>query len=370
MIKGYWAGVVALVGFILMIGFVKFAKRKFNIPSARKAIHMGGGILAMSFPWLGEWNHILPAVVVACFILMALRFTSKFKKDEEQSASGDFLYDTGDLNSYGEVIFPVVMAVLTWVTRLNPFLFVTPMAILALSDSSAALLGSKYGKENMAYKGEDKKTKFGSLVFFATCMIIVPMSALAFTDLAIKNILIISLMVAITATVFEMTASHGMDNLLVPLSTYLMLNSLVHLTYEEILMRFAYMAMIFMVASLAQTAKLVSTFSYLQFAIMLSVSLVSACRYAATSVIIVSLAITFVQKYIKKLNICIVKPSIVCSCYSVIVLVMFSARIIESVLAAVLFYAGNFLLISITLRNINKFLPSAKKKTKQEPVTA
>ncbi len=364
MIKGYWAGAVALFGFVLMIAFVKFAKRKFNIPSARKAIHTGGGVLAMSFPWLGEWNHILPAVVVACLILFALRFTTKFKKDENTVASGDFLYDTGDLNSYGEVIFPVVMAFLIWVTKLNPFLFVTPMAILALSDSSAALLGSKYGKENMAYKGEDKKTKFGSLVFFATCLIIVPISALAFTNLALKNILVISFMVAITATIFEMTASNGMDNLLVPLSTYLMLNSLVNLSYEEILIKFAYMAMIFMVLSLTHTAKLVSTFSYLQFSMMLSISLVSACWYAATSVIIVSLAITFVQKYVKKLNICIVKPSIVCSCYSVVILAIFSAGIIPSRLTAIMFYVGNFLLISLTLRNINKFLPTQRKKAK------
>jgi|GEM_PF-1899987 len=367
MFTGYWAGVVALSGFILMIVLVKLAKRKFNIPSARKAIHTGGGLLAMSFPWLGEWNYILPAVIVACFILIGFRLTSKLKKDKSKAASGDFLYDTGDLKSYGEVIFPVVMAFLIWLTKLNPFLFVTPMAILALADSSAALLGSKYGKVNMACKGEDKKTKFGSLVFFVTCLVIVPTTALLFTDLALKNILIISLVVAITATIFEMTSSHGMDNLLVPLSTFLMLNALVDLSYEKILINFAYMTIIFVVLSLTHIAKLVSTFSYLQFAMMLSVSLVSACWYAATSIIVVSLAIIFVQKHIKKLNICIVKPSIVCSTYSVILLSMFSAGLIPSELTSGLFFAGNLLLILVTLRNINKFLP-AQKRQKQTAI--
>lgn len=365
MFTGYWAGVVALAGFILMIALVKLAKSKFNIPSARKAIHTGGGILAMSFPWLGEWNYILPAVIVACFILIMLRSTSKFKKDKNKAASGDFLYDTGDLKSYGEVIFPVVMVLLTWLTKLNPFLFVTPMAILALSDSSAALLGSKYGKVNMACKGEDKKTKFGSLVFFVTCLIIVPTSALLFTDLALKNILIISFMVAITATIFEMTSSHGMDNLLVPLSTFLVLNGLVALPYETILIKLAYCSIIFVVFSLPYIAGLVSAFSYFQVAIMLSISIISACWYAAISIMVVSLAITFVQKYIKKLNICIVKPSIVCSTYSIILLSIFSAGLIPSGLTAGLFYIGNLFLISVTLININKFLPAPKHKKNQ-----
>ncbi|NCC87502.1 MAG: hypothetical protein EOM05_06490 [Clostridia bacterium] len=365
MFTGYWASVVALSGFILMIVLVKLAKSKFNIPSARKAIHTGGGLLAMTFPWLGEWNYILPAVIVACFILLTLRSTSKFKKDKNKTASGDFLYDTGNLKSYGEVIFPIVMALLIWLTKLNPFLFVTPMAILALSDSSAALLGSKYGKANMACKGEDKKTKFGSLVFFVTCLIIVPTTALLFTDLALKNILIISFMVAIAATIFEMTSSHGMDNLLVPLSAFLMLNGLVDLPYETILIKLAYSSIVFVAFALPYFVGLVSAFSYLQLAMMISISVIGSCWYATISIIVVSLSITFVQKYIKKLNICIVKPSILCSTYSIILLSISSAGLIPSGLTAGLFYVGNLFLISFTLININKFLPTPKRKKSQ-----
>ena len=362
MFHGYWAGAAALGGFIAMLLAVILAKKKFNIPSARKAIHISGGLLAMLFPWLGKWNYILPAIVIACFILVALRLTSRFKKDKEAKASGDFLYDTGSLSSLGEVVFPMVMAFLTWVTRLDPFLFVTPMAVLALADSSAALIGSKYGKSNMASHGEDKKTQCGSFVFFGVCMIIIPVSALLLTDYDIRKIFIISLMAAAAATIFEMTSSHGMDNLLVPVSVFLMLDSLGDLSYEQILIKFAYVTMIFLVLSFTRLAKLFSTFSYLQFAMMLSISLISACWYAAASVTFVSLLITFEQKIIKKMNVCIVKPSIMCSCYSIVVLAIYNAGIIPAHPAAVLFFAGNFILIGYTLYKINDFLPAHHKK--------
>lgn len=358
MITGYWAGLVVLVCFGIMIGAIKLAKKKFNIHSARKAFHRGGGILAMTFPWVGKWNYILPAILLACVVLIILRLTTKYKKNKESASYGDFLYDTGSLKSYGEVVFPMVMAFLTWITKLDPFLFVTPMAILTFADSSAALVGAKYGKTNMACTGEDKKTQCGSMVFFATCMIIVPICSFLLTDLSWYKIVIISLMVAVSATIFEMTASRGMDNLLIPLTTFLMLKSLKDLSYNAILIKFSYIAMIFLLLFLTRIAKLVSTFTYLQLAMMISISLVSACWYAAASIIVVSLLITFVQKAIKKLHVCIVKPSIICICYSVILLCLFSAQILPSSITAELFFIGNLLLIGYTLLNINNFLPS------------
>lgn len=361
MFKGYWAAVVIFTVFVSMLGLVKLVSKHFHLPSSRKAIHLGGGLLACTFPWMGAWNYVLPAPVLACVVLFALRFASKRgmkKKAVQQEAVGNeyFLYDTGNMDSYGEVVFPVVMAFLVWITRLEPFLFVTPMAILAISDTAAALIGSKYGKTSIASFGEDKKTRLGSLMFVLFSFAIVALNAALMTGYGWRKSLLLAFMVSIAAAIFEMTGSNGMDNFLVPVAVFILLSVLTPMNYQQILVSYAYMSMLFVVLYLVYITKMISLFSYFQFSMMLGVCILVHMWTAAICVGFAFLILTFEQRHNIKISVAIVKPFVICNSVTIGILGIYQAGILSEKVAALLIICDTIFLLPFTLLFIDRFV--------------
>ena len=110
--------------------------------------------------------------------------------------------------SLGEVYLPVgiIIAALAGALAADTAVFLATILILALADVAAGVTGDLLRAES--------KTRLGSLAFFAVSILIV--QACGFGPL-------LSLAVAVVATLVERVSSRGTDNLTVPLVAGLML---------------------------------------------------------------------------------------------------------------------------------------------------
>src|SRR5262249_38352975 len=135
----------------------------------RKLLHMGMGLVTLSFPWLfDELWPILVLVVLSVAGMLALRCVRVLKCGLGSVVGGV------DRASLGEVYFPVGVAIL-FVLYLQEdpgcparriLLYCIPILLLALGDALAALIGVRFGRFRYPTP-EGSKTAEGSLALFA-----------------------------------------------------------------------------------------------------------------------------------------------------------------------------------------------------------
>lgn len=350
--KGIWGGIFCFLGFVMFIPIIIILKEKNLLISSRKTIHIIGGLFAASFPWLAEWKYVLFAEILATFGMLGFRITSIIGQRHKKKALGDFLYDTGSLESYGEVLFPVTTVALTWLTQLTPFLFSTPILVLSLSDSCAALFGKRYGHNCISKEGEDKKTISGSLAFFISSFLIIFIMELIFQNTSLKCVLLTALITALLSTGFEMSSSFGTDNLLVPLSMFLLLYSWEGAPAHYILEQFAYLALLFLPLFLFWFLNIISSFLYFQLSAILGLAVIYRNWGALVSILIGGLCIILFQRNRKNYKSYTVRPMILISIFILVCLCSFrdnerttlSELIIELVGTALLLFATEIIM--------------------------
>jgi phytol kinase len=94
--------------------------------------------------------------------------------------------------------------------------------LLTLADAAAALVGIRYGQ--LRYLTADGvKSAEGSFAFFTCSFLCIHIPLLLCTDTGRAETLLIALLLAWLATMFEAIAWHGLDNLVLPLVSYLLL---------------------------------------------------------------------------------------------------------------------------------------------------
>lgn len=126
--------------------------------------------------------------------------------------------------SYGEFFYPISIIIIVLFAN-TKWEFVAATLILALADTAAAIVGRKWGKSSSYKVLGQKKSLLGSLAFFVVCSIIVfayTVVAPHIISVGLGTILLISLFI----TFSENVGVFGSDNLLIPLATVFVLNSL------------------------------------------------------------------------------------------------------------------------------------------------
>jgi len=196
----------------------------------RKLVHLIMGLSCLSFPWL--FSSPLPLIVLLVLVCPGLLVLRKMPANQYKSV----LFAV-KRKSIGELFFPLAVTVIFILAGHNKSFFVIPVAILALADSLAALVGTRMGVRK--YRSVDgSKTVEGSITFFITaflCALVV----LALTPLQFhSHYIVVSLILALVATACEGMSFGGLDNLLVPLGAYYALVRCSHLSGPEILYHF------------------------------------------------------------------------------------------------------------------------------------
>lgn len=191
----------------------------------RKLLHVGMGLVTLALPWL--FDRAWPVLVLcglSVILLVSLRSVARLRASVGQVVSGVSRF------SLGEIYFPLAVVTL-WLLYLNTppepasrrlLGYVIPLLLLAISDAVAALIGVAYGR--WRYTTPDgMKSIEGSFAFFLSSFICIHVPLLLMTDRGRTETLLIALLLAWLATMFEAIAWSGLDNLILPLVAHLLL---------------------------------------------------------------------------------------------------------------------------------------------------
>lgn len=215
--------VIAMLGLLL----VTLHRLLLSPEASRKGLHLGMGSLCLTFPWLfdspGEVD-LLAALAVGSLLL--LRW---FKPP-----LGEVLHRITRL-SFGELLFPVGVALVFRLSDGQAALFLPPVAILTYADTAGALVGKRFGRHPYRTKAGQKSVE-GSVAVFIVSFLIVAFSGLS-DDLL--TALLIATLTALVAAMAEGILAAGIDNLVLPIAIFVLLSLLQDLTWPELLSRIA-----------------------------------------------------------------------------------------------------------------------------------
>jgi dolichol kinase len=231
------AALFALVFPLLFLGGELVRRRLPADPElSRKFVHFGGGMAALFFPFVFRSPETVPllALLLAGIILVTKH------KGVLRSVHGVAR------RSSGAVYFPLAITLLYLLGRDRQVFYVIAVLVLTMSDSLAALAGTRYGA--ITYDVEEgRKSLEGSLVFFFVTFLCAQLPLLLLTDLGRPEAVLIALVIAILVTGFEAISLEGSDNIFVPLGTFFILVKMARLPLATILEHTAILLLIIVV---------------------------------------------------------------------------------------------------------------------------
>lgn len=215
--------IIAFAGWGLRVG-------KLSNEMARKAVHVGMGLICLSFPWI--FDSVLAVQVLAVLAMLTL-FLVRFSK--LRGTVGSALFSVERI-SIGELLFPLAVAWLFTLGWSKPLLYSISLLLLTLADTMGALAGSKYGKKIYRTVAATKSFE-GSVAFFLTAYLCIAIPLSFFSELSLSSILFLSFAIALFTTALEGASGHGLDNLLIPIGSFLLLDYYVGLDGYDVLIR-------------------------------------------------------------------------------------------------------------------------------------
>jgi len=211
--------IIVIISLSGLVGGVTLLKKagKIGPEMARKAVHMVMGVICMTFPWV--FSSPLPVQilgVVSALGIFVLKSTSL--KDKLGAA----LFSVERVSG-GEILFPLAVAWLFTLAYETPVLYIIPLLLLTFGDAFGALVGTRYGKRHYQTLS-GKKSIEGSFTFFVISFLCTFLPLFFFYEFTWIYLLLISLVVSLIATLLEGGASHGMDNMFIPMASFLVLD--------------------------------------------------------------------------------------------------------------------------------------------------
>ncbi len=230
------AGCLLSAAFLAIV-VVAEAWRRFGNPDpewTRKLIHLSGGAIALCIPLVirSSWVVLVMALAMSGFFALG-KLGGRLRSLHGVSRK-----------SRGTEYYPLVIYVLFCLTRGQPWKYVICVLVLAVADTLAALIGSRYGRIHYELD-ENRKSLEGSLVFFAAALLAVAIPLATWPDPSIPPLascLPAALLVAVLATGFEAIAQDGRDNIWVPLGTFAVLTKILRQPLREIAIQNAKLA--------------------------------------------------------------------------------------------------------------------------------
>ncbi len=240
-----WLGMAIVIGSLGLLMTALRLWQRLGTPHpelVRKGLHIGMGLLTLSFPWLFDvaWPIVVLGVLSAGAML-AMRLVKGLR------ASVGCVVAGVSRSTFGEVYFPVAVAILFLLFKFEPIenessrylLYCIPVLLLTLADAMAALIGVRYGQAHYA-TSEGRKSVEGSLAFFLVGFFCAHVPLLLFSEKTGRaETLLIGLLLAWLAMMFEAIAWGGLDNLALPLVSYLLLRAYLDLSVDRLLLRLA-----------------------------------------------------------------------------------------------------------------------------------
>lgn len=246
-------GSILFVSFILIasLGILKLIEKKTNINGElkRKLFHVSMGIVMLTFPYI--FKNVLSVGILGILSLIILFV---LKHTELKKSFGTILYSV-KRESFGEVFFVISVFLIFYLANGDKILYSIPILILTFADSSAALIGKNYGKNNLARLNEDAKSIEGSFIFFVVAFMSTLVPLLLFTTVGREETLIISAIIGFNIALIEMISHSGNDNILIPLTSYALLIIHLSLEVEALRINLVILGLIFIIVTIANRVK-------------------------------------------------------------------------------------------------------------------
>jgi phytol kinase len=210
-----------LTAFGLLFAALRAARRRFSLHPelTRKLMHLGMGSVTLSVPWWFDdaWPVLsLAALSIAVFI--ALRKNAALRREFGGVLGGV------ERRSLGEIYFAIAAAPLFLLARGDALLFVVSMLILTLADVAAALVGVRYGSHRYDARDGGKSLE-GSVAFFIVAFFSALLPLQFASDMGSERSLPIACVLGLATTLLEAIARRGLDNLFIPLGSFLLLKA-------------------------------------------------------------------------------------------------------------------------------------------------
>ncbi|MEZ4653162.1 MAG: phosphatidate cytidylyltransferase [Candidatus Eisenbacteria bacterium] len=211
-------GVAIALSFVVVLAVVGLAEAlrrsgRISFDLSRKIIHVGVGTWIVPTVLLFEraWAAALPPAIFVLLNLASRRLGLVRAMEEE---AGD---------NRGTVLFPlsfVILILLFWNLEGGRAALAAGILVLAWGDAAAALVGRRWGRHRYRV-GTGWRSIEGSIAMFV--LSVVAIIAVGFWVGASPYPFPIILLAAAVATLLEAGSRWGMDNLLVPLGTTVLL---------------------------------------------------------------------------------------------------------------------------------------------------
>lgn len=219
-------GAVAIATAILVLFVVaEVWKRARDVPTewTRKLTHLGAGAVVMTFPWLitSPWTCLLLAGAFGGLLVLG-KMTGLLSSvhDVERRTQGAFLY-------------PLAVLGIFVLSESDPLLFCVPLAIMAVADTGAALVGK--GAQGVRYRVLDgERSLEGSVTFFGIAFGIVAAGLALAGRPGWPEALLVCLVVATLTSCVEAVSVRGSDNVLIPYAAWLVLHATLALGLEAL----------------------------------------------------------------------------------------------------------------------------------------
>ena len=185
---------------------------------ARKLLHIGVGLVGYGFPFVMQSRlEVWITCGVAALTMLALRLWRPLK-----TGLGGVLSNVNRV-SLGEFYFLLGLPALFTLSQ-GGALYGTALALLTFADAVAALVGTFFGRHKFG-PGSEAKSLEGSLAFFAVsflvCLLGLSVNGWPWLEAALAACAVSAMM-----ALLEVLAKDGLDNLLLPVCTYLLLRGL------------------------------------------------------------------------------------------------------------------------------------------------
>lgn len=204
---------VALTCLLALILISELIRKKLGWTGevTRKIVHTGTGILI--FFACHELNSGMPLIIIGVIFTLFNFLCVQFNWFAGMHST--------DRHTFGTVYYPLAFTVLVlaaWDS--HRFIIAGAMLVLAVGDALAALIGQKVRFRHIYFLSPDKKTIEGSSAMLLSSWLALVVTFIYFgvTPDTRISIAVISLFIALIATVVEAVSSKGSDNLTLPLS--------------------------------------------------------------------------------------------------------------------------------------------------------
>lgn len=177
----------------------------------RKAVHMLVGVFVSLWPYYLTWNEIRLVSLAFLVVVAVSKLLNIFGSIHEVERF-----------SIGEISFALAVGLITYVTKTN-WIYTAALLQMSLADGIAAIVGVHYGHKNSYKVFGANKSIAGTTAFLVTSMAI--LSIIDYLA-GVQASLLVMLGISILTTLVENVAVYGLDNLLVPLVTALILTRL------------------------------------------------------------------------------------------------------------------------------------------------